>query len=530
LPIALVRELCSQGTNDLHIVGWGGGIPLELLLEGNQVSKFSFCFSSLDIFGLAPRFRKALETDSIEVVEYSALALINAFEAAGKNLPYQTFKTPTCDPLPGFEIVTSDLDDYSVSKTAALPVDYLLLHAQEADVNGNVILRGSRGIDPSIISAAKNIIVTVEKIVEKIEFTNNTLIIPFTQVNSIIELPFAAYPTSCLPHYISDYGAIEKFVSNNLDVDYLNLTEKRKVAIIAPVELSSAAIMESIAKFDNGEDSRNNEIQVEDLMICTLSRLYKSAEVLTAGAVSPLAQGSYFLAKVKFPEIVIMTTAGGLIDVASRPLLLGLGELLDYRSAINHTGGDDTYHVYYEPGDIDYEVVSCAQIDRHGRANNFWVTSPSGKRIRLPGQGGMADVSDLHANFVVYQMSQDEKSFVDEVEYVSAQRILFTDSERKKAGLRPGKVLYLSNKGFYQYDPETDLLELKIEFAIDDPNFLRKFQQDFADELKILRKDVDPLGIRFLESTKGDSRKELLRTIIDLEDSIIQSATKSKAG
>jgi glutaconate CoA-transferase subunit A len=142
----------------------------------------------------------------------------------------------------------------------------------------------------------------------------------------------------------------------------------------------------------------------------------------------------------------------------------------------------------------------------------------------------MADVSDLHANFVVYQMSQDEKSFVDEVEYVSAQRILFTDSERKKAGLRPGKVLYLSNKGFYQYDPETDLLELKIEFAIDDPNFLRKFQQDFADELKILRKDVDPLGIRFLESTKGDSRKELLRTIIDLEDSIIQSATKSKAG
>ncbi len=55
-------------------MSWGGGIPLEILLGAGAVSRIVFCFSSLDIFGLAPLFRRAVEQDQVTIDEWSAFA------------------------------------------------------------------------------------------------------------------------------------------------------------------------------------------------------------------------------------------------------------------------------------------------------------------------------------------------------------------------------------------------------------------------------------------------------------------------
>src|ERR1051325_7243853 len=86
LPIALIRQVLALGKKDFVFVSWGGGLPLELFLEANAVRKLIFCFSSLDIFGLAPRFREALENKKIEIEEWSALAMGQAFVAASSIL------------------------------------------------------------------------------------------------------------------------------------------------------------------------------------------------------------------------------------------------------------------------------------------------------------------------------------------------------------------------------------------------------------------------------------------------------------
>src|SRR3954453_20177609 len=80
LPLALVRELARSGRRDLTYVTWGGGLPLELLLQADAVRKVVFCFSSLDVFGLAPRFRSALEQGTVEVEELPALAMAQGFD------------------------------------------------------------------------------------------------------------------------------------------------------------------------------------------------------------------------------------------------------------------------------------------------------------------------------------------------------------------------------------------------------------------------------------------------------------------
>ena len=86
-------------------------------------------------------------------------------------------------------------------------------------------------------------------------------------------------------------------------------------------------------------------------MAWTLAREYTDESVCSAGAVSPLAVTSYLLAKrTHAPGLTLITTGGGYVDVAWRPMLLGAGEALDFGSALYHTSGDGTYHVFYQPG------------------------------------------------------------------------------------------------------------------------------------------------------------------------------------
>lgn len=507
LPMALVHEIKKSDVKNLHIIAWSGNIPLEMFLEvPGKVTELSFCFSSLDIFGLAPRFRKALENNELITHEYSALTLMNACEAALKNLPYSIFKEPTTNAFNTYKPLN---DGSGLARTEALHIDYFIVHAQEADRHGNVLIRGTRGLDTSYLGAAKKIIVSVEKIVDEFEITQNCIFIPWTREMTIVHAPMGAYPTSCLPNYVTDYRAIKGFVEDGLKEANLLPTEERIKFVCDAAKIDLEEIYNFIDEYKN---SRSETTQTEDKIISYLSDLYKPGEILSAGAVSPLAQGSYFLAKMKEPDVVIMTTAGGYVDVDVRPLLLSIGESLDYRSAKYHWGGDDTFHSYYEPGFIDYEVVAVAQVDKSLRTNNLWVTSPSGKRIRLPGQGGMADVSDMHRNFVIYQMNEDHLSMVDSVATVSACRTLVTPEERKQRGLRPGACLYISNKGAYQLNMQSRQLEKIVDFE----NY-----EIPEEKMALIKHKLDPFGTRFLESAKGNDRSQLIERLIEVEEEIV---------
>jgi glutaconate CoA-transferase subunit A len=157
-------------------------------------------------------------------------------------------------------------------------------------------------------------------------------------------------------------------------------------------------------------------------------------------------------------------------------------------------------------------------VDKSLRTNNLWVTSPSGKRIRLPGQGGMADVSDMHRNFVIYQMNEDHLSMVDSVATVSASRTLVTPEERRSKGLRPGACLYISNKGVYQLNMRTRELERIVDFE----NY-----EVSEEKMALIKYKLDPFGTRFLESAKGADRSQLIERLIEVEEAIVAKFSKN---
>ena len=76
LPVALLREIARRGVSRLNYFAWAGGLPLELLLEAGAVDSIDICFSSLDIFGLAPKFREVAEARQFPVNDWPALSMI----------------------------------------------------------------------------------------------------------------------------------------------------------------------------------------------------------------------------------------------------------------------------------------------------------------------------------------------------------------------------------------------------------------------------------------------------------------------
>jgi glutaconate CoA-transferase subunit A len=278
-------------------------------------------------------------------------------------------------------------------------------------------------------------------------------------------------------------------------------------------------------------------------MVACLAREYDNSSICSVGSVSPLAMVSYLLAKkTHAPQLTIIALNGGFIDIDFHPMSLTLAEPLEFGSAKVCWGGDETYHWYYQQGRITHEVITVAQIDVHGRTNNAWITN-RGKVLRLPGQGGMADVANLHKNFILYLTRHSPERFIEAVEFCTASRGLLSDEERKKAGLQPGKVRLISDLGIFELDPEEERFRLVSihpgialesvrsqtsgEFLIAQP--LPQTELPSKEELRLMREEIDPFAIRQLEFVPGRDRLAMIQRILDAEAGLVRELHPSLA-
>lgn len=543
LPIALIQAVVRQGVRDLDYVSWGGSLGLEMLLQAGAVRSMALCFNSLDVFGLAPRFRKAVEDGSVPLEEWTALGMMQGFHAAQQGVPSMPFPLPL-----GSEIVARSgfarpypdpVTGAEVGAARALPLDVFLLHSQRADEAGNVEIQGGRGLDLSSVFAARNVLVTVEEIVPDGTFQKRaaprSFVLPRSFVTAIARVPLGAYPTSCLPYYPTDYRELLRLTSgDSLEIEPPSPARQSfyaAAAVIPPERVSPAILL----KHRHGEEEPE-EATPDEVMVSWLARQIDNDSVCSVGSVSPLATVAYLLAKrTHAPDLVLMTSNGGLVDVAERPMVMTLAEPLDFQTAAVHAGGDETYHWYYQRGRVTHEVVSAAQIDRHANTNNIEVVSPSGKRIRLPGQGGMADVANMHRHFLLYLTRHSPLSLVERVDYVSAARGLFTPEERLAAGYQPGEVKLVTNLGVFAINPVHRELELvsihpgvTVEQVQEATGFPLRLADDLVEtalptdeELQLIRREIDPLGMRRLEFVASKERGPLLEALIDSEEAAI---------
>lgn len=545
LPIALLNAITKRGVKGLRYVSWAGGLPLELLLEADAVAEIDVCFSSLDIFGLPPRFRKAAETKALPVRDWMALAMIQALRAAQQNLPSLLFQPPAGSDMlgrvPGAKLVADPISGEQIAAIPALRLDTLVLHAQRADESGNVQILGPRALDLAMVGATRQVLVTVEEIVPvgSLAVAGRQTVLTRNQVTAIAVAPGAAYPTSCLPFYVTDYALLSQAFGDTQKRLSDSLLSSKGVPpqIVKAAKIDAVTVDKVVSEVAKPAVlSAAAPASIDEILAGRIAAELGNDSFASAGAVSPLANVAYRLAKAtRAPDMILATMSCGHLDVAPSPMILSLLETLDGETAAAHAGGDDTYSTYYQAGAVTHEIVAAAKVDRRGRVNTIAINKPSGGVIRLPGQGGMADVANMHRDYLLYVPRHSPLSVVDEVEIASSARGLLSEAERAPHGYRTGRALVFTDLCVFRIDTETRQLivaetmpgvshqRIREATGFDvsfDPD-CREVAAPDPEVLWVLRNRIDPLGLRRLEFVSAKERTALLNEILALDRDIV---------
>lgn len=105
-------------------------------------------------------------------------------------------------------------DPYTQETWVAIPAiqpSWTIIHVHEADEFGNVRIRGAKYDDVLKAKAAKNVLVTCERLVPAGEFARHPELVdlPGFLVDAVVEVPHGAWPNGC----DGDYSYDEEFIT-----------------------------------------------------------------------------------------------------------------------------------------------------------------------------------------------------------------------------------------------------------------------------------------------------------------------------
>jgi glutaconate CoA-transferase subunit A len=221
--MAFAREVIRQGIKGLTISQCVGAMDADMLVGAGAVDRLIYGGGSLDRFGRLACVNRAIEKGTLAVEEYSSLSVAFRYLAGSLGLPFMPIRS-----LRGSDLMAqlkerngSDLatvtdpftgEDWPVLKPL-LP-DVAVVQVQTADEEGNAWILGPRWDNIEQVRASQRAIVIAEQIVSSdvIRKDAERTVIPGLMVSHVIELPFAAHPTSVYRAYDYDAGQIQRYV------------------------------------------------------------------------------------------------------------------------------------------------------------------------------------------------------------------------------------------------------------------------------------------------------------------------------
>jgi glutaconate CoA-transferase subunit A len=218
LPMALVRELIRQGRRDLHLVGSAHSIDVDLLIAAGavKVCEESYVGFEQDL-GLAPAFRRAAETGTIEVRESCCATVLAQLRAAEMGLPFlpvRGVKGTDIGRLHGeYGMVECPFTGEQLVAVPPLAPDVALLHAPMGDRHGNLHLDQPFVLDERFAAASGMVLATVDRLVSTEEVAAAGVVIPAHAVAAVAEIPFGAHPSSCYPSYGYDRPHLASYIA-----------------------------------------------------------------------------------------------------------------------------------------------------------------------------------------------------------------------------------------------------------------------------------------------------------------------------
>ena len=204
IPFAAGHEVLRQGRRELELIRMTPDILYDQMIGVGAARKLVFSYGGNPGVGSLHRFRDAIEHGwpaPIEVEEHSHAGMANRYVAGASKLPFTVMRGYAGTDLPAHtnvKAVTCPFTGEQLTAVPALNPDVSIVHAQEADREGNVQLWGIPGVQKEAVLAATRSVVTVERIVEVLEPRAGGVVIPGWVIDYVAVAPGGSQPSYAL--------------------------------------------------------------------------------------------------------------------------------------------------------------------------------------------------------------------------------------------------------------------------------------------------------------------------------------------
>ena len=202
IPFAAGHEIIRQGRRDLTLVRLTPDVIFDQLIGAGCASKLIFAWGGNPGVGSLHRFREAVEAgwpSPLELEEHSHAGLTNRFVAGASGIPFAVlrgyFGTGLIEENDQIKAITCPFTGERLAAVPALNPDVTIIHAQQADRDGNVLLWGITGVQKEAVLAASRVIVTVEEIVDRLEPRPGGVLLPSWVITAVAEVPGGSHPS-----------------------------------------------------------------------------------------------------------------------------------------------------------------------------------------------------------------------------------------------------------------------------------------------------------------------------------------------
>jgi glutaconate CoA-transferase subunit A len=211
IPFAAGHEIIRQRRRDLHLIRMTPDIIYDQMIGMGCARALTFSWGGNPGVGSLYRLRDAIENGHpgpLAVNEHTHAGMAAAYTAGASRLPFGVLRGYIDNGLtavnPSIKSVRCPYTGETLATVPALNPDVTIIHAQQADRAGNVLLRGIIGAQKEAALAAQRLIVTVEEIVEHLDTHMNSVVLPHWVISAIVHAPHGAYPSYAQGCYARD--------------------------------------------------------------------------------------------------------------------------------------------------------------------------------------------------------------------------------------------------------------------------------------------------------------------------------------
>lgn len=212
IPFAAGHEIIRQRRRGLHLIRMTPDLIHDQMIGMGCAERLTFSWGGNPGVGSLYRLRDAVERSwpqPLQIAEHTHAEMAVAYQAGASGLPcglMRAFADTDLDRTRGIPSarLSCPFSGTDLRAIAAINPDVTILHAQQVDRVGNVLLQGIIGAAREAALAARCLLVTVEECVERLAAAPNAVILPHWLIDAVSVVPAGAYPSYAAGHYERD--------------------------------------------------------------------------------------------------------------------------------------------------------------------------------------------------------------------------------------------------------------------------------------------------------------------------------------